>query len=75
MSNTILPILKNSEGPESIEVKLIKDGVFGGNITDREHLIATFDKNTADVQAMFGTDLPPSSLQLCAESLGLNLWR
>ena len=56
MSNTILPILENSEDPQSIGVKLIKDGVFGGEITDREHLIATFNKNTADVQAMFGND-------------------
>lgn len=56
MENTILQILRNSEDPESIGIKLIADGVFSGNITDRDHMIAVYKQNIADVQATFGPD-------------------
>jgi len=56
MDKTILQILRNSEDPESIGMKLIADGVFGGNITDRDHMIAVYNKTISDVQAEFGSD-------------------
>jgi len=36
--------------------KLIRDGVFGGNIEDKDHVIEVFKKNGADVRAAFGPD-------------------
>jgi len=56
MDKTILQILRNSEDPESIGMKLIADGVFGGNIADRDHMIAVYNKTISDVQAEFGSD-------------------
>ncbi|SDX94911.1 hypothetical protein SAMN05444358_1195 [Ruegeria halocynthiae] len=56
MDNTILPILRNSDDPKSIGVKLIADGVFGGNIADRDHMVSVYKKNIADIQAEFGED-------------------
>lgn len=56
MSNTILPILRNSENQDSIGVKLIAEGVFGGDISDRDHMIDVFKKNISDVQTAFGQD-------------------
>lgn len=49
MDKTILTRLRNRTDPEN----LIRDQVFGGNIEDRGHVIATFEKNSADVQAAF----------------------
>ena len=56
MDNTILPILRSSTEPESIGVKLIAEGVFGGKIDDRDHMIEVYNKNIADIQATFGQD-------------------
>ncbi|MEH6452397.1 MAG: sulfotransferase family protein [Psychromonas sp.] len=56
INNTILQILRDSEDQESIGMKLIHDGVFGGNITDRQHVIDVFNKNILAVQAEFGQD-------------------
>jgi len=36
--------------------KLIKEGVFAGNINDKKHVIETFKKNGEDVRAAFGPD-------------------
>ena len=35
---------------------LIRDGVFGGEIEDKDHVIKVFKKNSADVRATFGPD-------------------
>jgi len=55
MDKTILDAMRNSTDPESIGMRL-KQNVLGGNITDKDHVIATFEKNVADVQAAFGPD-------------------
>ena len=54
MEMTILEILKAGTDPDSVGSKLIGHGVFGGRLDDRAHIIAMFEKNTADVQAAFG---------------------
>ena len=56
MDKTILPILRTSEDPDSIGVKLIAERVFGGDIGDQDHIISTYKKNISDVQAEFGHD-------------------
>jgi len=56
MDKTILPMLRTSEEPESIGIKLIAEGVFGGKINDREHMIEVYNKNIANVQSTFGQD-------------------
>ena len=54
MEKTILKVLKASTVPDSVGSKLIGQGVLGGRLDDRAHIIAMFEKNTADVQAAFG---------------------
>ncbi|MCL6282220.1 sulfotransferase family protein [Ruegeria sp. 2012CJ41-6] len=56
MDSTILEILRNSEDAESIGAKLIAQQVFQGRLHDREHIIAVYERNIADVQAAFGPD-------------------
>ncbi len=56
MDKTILPILRTSDDPDSIGLKLIGDGVFGGRIDDRDHMISVYKKNISEVQAAFGPD-------------------
>lgn len=51
MSNTILKTLESSTDPDSIGLRMIGEGVFGGRLGDRAHAIAVYEKNTADVQA------------------------
>ncbi len=51
MSNTILKFLESSTDPDSVGLRLIGEGVFGGRLDDRAHAIAVYEKNTADVQA------------------------
>lgn len=51
IEKTILSSLRKSADPDSLGVRLIRDQVFGGNIEDRDHVIATYKKNIADVQA------------------------
>ena len=53
MEKTILKVLKASTDPASVGSKLIGQGVFAGRFDDRAHIIAMFEKNTADVQAAF----------------------
>ena len=51
MSNTILKVLESSTDPDSVGLRMIGEGVFGGRLDDRAHAIAVYKKNTADVQA------------------------
>ena len=55
MEKTILENIGPGNDPESIGVRLIGERVFGGRL-DRAHVVAAFEKNTADVQAAFGAD-------------------
>ncbi len=56
MDNTILKVARASTDPASLGVKLIGEGVFGGRLDDRDHVIAMYEKNTAEVQAAFGPE-------------------
>ena len=56
MEKTIFRVLRESTDSESVGVNLIAKRVFGGRIDDRAHAIATFERNTNEVQAAFGTD-------------------
>ena len=56
MSNTIFKVLEASTDPESIGLKLIAERVFGGRFLDRDHAIAVYEKNNADVQAALEDD-------------------
>ena len=55
MEKTILEHIGPGNDPDSVGVKLIGERVFGGRL-DRAHVVAAFEKNTADVQAAFGAD-------------------
>ncbi|MDX1528057.1 MAG: sulfotransferase [Gammaproteobacteria bacterium] len=56
MSNTIFKVLEASTDPESIGLKLIAERVFGGRFLDRDHAVAVYEKNNADVQAALEDD-------------------
>jgi len=56
MERTILKVIKGSTDPASVGVKLIGECLFGGRIDDRAHVIAVYEKNTAEVEAAFGAD-------------------
>ena len=56
MENTILEVLRSSTEPHTIAGRLLKKGVFNDQVWDRDHIIATFEKNVADVQAAFSDD-------------------
>lgn len=56
MQKTIFRVLATSTDRDSVGIRVIAEGVFGGRIDDREHAIATYEKNTAEVQAAFGPD-------------------
>jgi Sulfotransferase domain len=51
IEKTIFSSLRKSTDMNSLGIRLIRDQVFGGNIEDRDHVIATYEKNTADIQA------------------------
>jgi len=51
MSNTILKVLEASTDPDSIGLRLIGEGVFGGRLGDRAHAMAVYEKNNAEVRA------------------------
>ncbi len=51
MSNTILKVLESSTDPDSVGLRMIAEGVFGGRLGDRAHAIAVYEKNNAEVQA------------------------
>lgn len=58
-SNTILAVISGSRlSPDELGPKLIGDRVFGGRGADRDHAIAVYERNIADVQAAF----PPERL-------------
>jgi len=56
MDKTILPILRDSDNADSMGVRLIAEGVFGGKIEDRDHMISVYNRNISEVQAQFGKD-------------------
>ena len=51
ISNTLLKTLESSTDPDSVGLRMIAEGVFGGRLGDRAHAIAVYEKNTAEVQA------------------------
>jgi Sulfotransferase domain len=51
MDRTLLPVLRASTDPDSIGRRLVAARVFGGRLDDRDHVIAVYEKNIADVQA------------------------
>jgi hypothetical protein len=57
MEKTIFKVIGSSSDPASLGLKLINEGVFGGRL-DREHAIAVYERNIAEVQAAF----PPGRL-------------
>ena len=56
MEKTILKVIRSSTDPRSLGLKLIGEGVFGGALHDRAHIVAAFERNTAEVQAAFGPE-------------------
>lgn len=56
IDSTIFPLIRDSATADGIGTKLVKNRVFGGNIDDRDHVIATYLRNTEEVQATFGPD-------------------
>jgi hypothetical protein len=56
MENTIFQIIRRGTDMESLGKALIGAQVFGGDIDDREAVIATYERNTAEVQAAFGPE-------------------
>lgn len=56
MVKTIFKVIKESTDPASVGVKLIGERVFGGNLDDRDHAIAVYEKSIADVQSAFSDD-------------------
>ncbi len=56
MANTIFRTLETSTESASIGLKLIGERVFAGRWDDRDHAIAVYEKNTAEVQAAFGPE-------------------
>ena len=51
MSNTILKLLESSTDPDSVGLRMIGEGVFGGRLDDRAHAMAVYERNNAEVQA------------------------
>ena len=58
MERTLLKTIRASTDPASLGVRMIGQGVFGGRLDNRDHVIATYEKNSAGVQAAF----PPERL-------------
>lgn len=52
MDKTIFPVLRQSTDPDSVGNRLIGQRVFGGRF-DREHAIAVYERNIAEVEAAF----------------------
>ncbi len=51
MSNTILKVLESSTDPDSLGLRMVGEGVFGGRLGDRAHAIAVYERNNAEVEA------------------------
>lgn len=58
MEKTIFKTLRESTEPDSVGMKLVAGGVFGGRLDDPAHAIAIYERNNAEVQAAF----PPERL-------------
>ena len=58
MEKTIFKTLRKSTDHDSVGLKLIAGGVFGGRLDDPAHAIATYERNNAEVEAAF----PPERL-------------
>lgn len=54
--NTILLKVRETEDPGSLGRKLIAEMTFGGRIGDRDHAIATYEANVAEVMATVPAD-------------------
>ncbi len=55
---TILPVLEARRSPDSVGHRVIFQRVFGERANDREHAIAVFKRNSAEVMAA----IPPERL-------------
>ena len=55
-SNTIVKSVSGSDDPQSLGRTLIADKTFGGRMADRDHAIATYEANVADVIATVPAD-------------------
>jgi len=64
MEKTILPGIERSTDPDSLGLSLIAAQVLDGRPHDRDHAIAAFERNSAEVQATFGPE------RLLVHSLG-----
>ncbi len=49
MEKTIFKTLKESTDSESVEVKLVREGFFGGDLDNCDHAVAVYEQNIADV--------------------------
>ncbi len=56
MVKTIFKVLQESDDPASVGVKLIGERVFGGNLDNRDHAIAVYEQNIAEVRSAFSKD-------------------
>lgn len=57
MEKTILKVLRDpASDPDSIGMALLKRRLFGGNVTDRQHICDIYESHIAEVQAAFGPD-------------------
>ena len=55
MDKTILQVLRDPADPDSIGQQLGR-AVFDGRLDDRDHVIAAYERNIAEVQAAFGPE-------------------
>ncbi len=55
MDKTVLTFLRNLEKTEGLGPRLRRD-IFEGNVHDKDHVIAIYERNIAQVQAAFGAD-------------------
>jgi Sulfotransferase domain len=55
-ASTLLETIGPDNDPESFGVRIIRNKIFGGMPDNRDHAIATYQKNTSDVQAAFSSE-------------------
>lgn len=55
-SNTILKVIESGDSLTGMGPRLVGNKVFAGRAGDRDHAIALYERNTADVQAAFGPE-------------------
>jgi hypothetical protein len=56
MTMTIFKGISKDDDPASLGIQLITKRVFDDRIDDRDHVIATYEKNNAEVKAAFGPE-------------------